>query len=184
MSKFPIKIMGLALTGFLVASYPVKAQFFYPPASMFSPTANTFRGLNLDPMEWLQDNDAGMLAFLLAINNLDGRLIDSKEPLTIFVPTNEAFRRLSREELKKLAKQDNIQKLLKYHMLEGVITEENIQNQQITTSEGSPIEIRGRQRSNKTTEIRLNNAKVDNIISLNNQLVFVVVDRVLLPQDF
>ena len=178
------KTLALAFGSILAFSYPAVAQFYFPPASIFSPTANTFRGAgDIDAIQWLETHNASILAFLLSVNNFDGLLGENKEPLTVFVPTNEAFSKLSGEELKKLASRDNIERLLRYHLVSGIISESDIEKQEITTVEGSPVQITGK-RSSDTVEAQLNGATVESTIGLNDKLVFVIVDEVLLPPDF
>jgi uncharacterized surface protein with fasciclin (FAS1) repeats len=174
----------VSLTGvtFLIGT-PVLAQFFYPSSSFFQPAAF-----------YLQSEDSSTLSELLAANNsttfasllTKAKLIDvleKEKPLTVFAPSNAAFSALSPAIEKKLSEPENLEKVLKYHLVSGVITEKEIKNRQVSTKlEGTSVKIAGIPKGNKVG-IKINEATASEPVA-DNKLVVVPLDRVLLPPGF
>lgn len=185
--KINHQIIGLVLVGSLSLSLSISpkslARFFYPPASIFSPTANVHRGSRIDPIQWLEDNEAKIFAFLLSIGNFESQLSESPTIITLFVPLDEAFTQLPIDIRERLSEPGAIEKLLKYHLFAGIISETDIENQQVITLEGNAVKITGKGLADGTVETKLNEATVKASIGLNDNLVLIVIDKVLLPPE-
>lgn len=112
-----------------------------------------------------------------------GELIDalkSKGPFTVFAPTDEAFAKLPAGTVETLLKPENREKLvavLKYHVVSGKVTSDQVVKlQKATTLNGKDVRI------DATSGVKVNNATVvkADIIATNG--VIHVVDTVLLPE--
>lgn len=182
--KYLISILGLIFINLFV-NYKASAQYFYPPASLFNPTANIFRGgAKLDLKKWLEVHRASYFASLIAENNLESELNNKKKTITILAPTDEAFDKLSTENKAMLSDSGKLNKLIKYHLIPGIISEDNIKNQKITTLEGNSIKLSGTVKEDKSETIVFNNKSVvQKIEKVNDNLIVVLIDEVLIPSN-
>ena len=174
--------LAITLISCLSAS-PALAQFIYPPASFFSPNPSLFRGVNPTSIEWLERNDAQVFGFLLSTGNFDDQLKNNENPLTILAPTDEAFAELPTEIRNKLSDPLQMQKLLKYHLIPKIVSETDIKQGNVTTLAGSPLKIRGKMLSDRSTEIQLNDAIASESVGVDKNTIVIMLDRVLLPPD-
>lgn len=181
--KTIINTLVLALIS-LVVSSNVLAQLFYPSASFFSPAANTFRGSQTDPLQWLETHDAQVFGFLISVNDLKSELTENNNPITLLAPTDRAFAKLPTDVRERLSEPGQMARLLKYHLIPQIITDEEIKQGKVTTLEGSSVQISGQVVSNQNREIKLNEATAEKSIGLDNNLVVIVIDQVLLPSNF
>lgn len=99
-------------------------------------------------------------------------------PYTVFAPTDEAFAKVSKTTLAKLATNpSNLKKVLLYHVVKGKITAANVTNgEKVKTLEGDSLTFAVN--GNKVTVNGANIVKSD-IVSSNG--VINVIDQVLLP---
>lgn len=71
--------------------------------------------------------------------------LDSKEPITIFAPTDESFKKLPADIIKKLGDWRNldvVEKIVKFHVSAGLFTEEELSKLGELPNEGSvPLKI-------------------------------------------
>ena len=181
--KTLLNILVLALISLFISTN-VRAQFFYPSASLFSPTANPYRGSKTDPLQWLETHDAQIFSFLISINDLKSELTLKNNPTTLLVPTDKAFANLSPAIRDRLSEPGQLESLLKYHFIPQIISDEQIKQGQVGTLEGNSLEISGQVLSNQNTEIKLNEAVAEKSIGLNDNLIIIVIDQVLLPPNF
>ena len=181
--KALINILGLALISCLANSNAL-AQFFYPDASFFNPTANLSRGSKIDPLQWLETHDAQVFGFLISTNNLKSALTTKNNSLTIIAPTDKAFAELSAAIRERLSEPGQMERLLKYHLIPRIISEQELKQGNVITLEGSSVQISGRLLSNQKTEIRFNEAVAERTIGFNNNLIVIVVEQVLVPPNF
>jgi uncharacterized surface protein with fasciclin (FAS1) repeats len=162
---------------------PAIAQFFYPPASYFSPWANPFQSEdNPNVAELLAMNDDfETVSSLLAKANLTETL-EGEQVVTIFAPTDEAFQALPRATRKQLSKPENLTKILKYHVVEGEITDDDIKSQEVATLLGTPVKMVFLPSGEKFTT-KLNDATASEPLGASNGVV-IPIDKVLLPPEF
>ena len=180
--KSLITVLGLILFSVSV-QLKALAQIYYPSASFFNPTASLFRGSNKNIIKWLELHGASFFASLITDNNLESELNNGEQTITVIVPTDEAFKRLTPGDADKLSKSEEVNKLFKYHLIPGVISEEDITNQKITTSDGNTISITGMILEDQSEAILLNDSsKVQKIEKINENLIVVLTDGVLSPQ--
>jgi uncharacterized surface protein with fasciclin (FAS1) repeats len=175
----------LSLTGgTLLIGMPVMAQFFYPSSSFFQPAAFYLEnGQQPNLSDLLDETNSTTFSSLLTKANLSDAL-EKEKPLTIFAPTNAALAALSPAIEKKLSEPKNLEKLLKYHVVKGVITEKEIKNRQIATKlEGSSLKIVGVPVGNKIG-IKINEATASESVGDKKLFVVVPIDRVLIPPGF
>jgi uncharacterized surface protein with fasciclin (FAS1) repeats len=169
--------------GALLIGTPVLAQFFYPSSSFFQPAAFYLQSEDSPTLrELLSENNAETFASLLT----KAKLIDTVEnekPLTVFAPSDAAFSKLSPAIEKKLSEPENLEKVLKYHLVSGVITDKEIKNRQIATKlEGTSVKIAGIPKGNKVG-VKINEATASEPVG-ENKVLIVPIDKVLLPPGF
>ncbi|ELS02575.1 secreted/surface protein with fasciclin-like repeats [Xenococcus sp. PCC 7305] len=184
-----IKVLGLAfaishiqLNASAQIYYPSN-QIYYPSASFFNPSASLFRGANKDIKRWLEVHDATFFASLLENSDLESELKNEDLNTTLIVPVDDAFNNLSAEDKEKLSNPEEINKLIKYYSIPGTISEDDIKNQKITTSDGNTISITGVVLEDQTEAILLNNSTVQKIEKVSENLIVVLVDKVLIPEN-
>ncbi|GAB4532789.1 MAG: fasciclin domain-containing protein [Pleurocapsa sp.] len=182
MKNIVVNILGISLISSLIIPSAL-AQFVYPSSSFFYPPANLSRGINPTSIQWLESNDAKVFGFLLSTSNFKSELITEESPVTILAPTDEAFAELPTEIREKLSDPLQMQKFLQHHLISNIVSESDIKKGEITTLEGNSLKIQGRMMSDRTTEIRLNDAVALESARLNNNTVVILLDQVLLPPD-
>ncbi len=171
------------MIGSLVSSNAL-AELFYPSASFFSPAANTYRGSNTDPLQWLETHDAQVFGFLISISDLKFELTANKNPVTVLAPTDKAFAKLPISVREKLSDPEEMKSLLEYHLIPQIITDNQIKQGKVQTLEGSSLQIEGQVLSNQNREIKLNESTAQKSIGFNDNLIVIVIDQVLLPPNF
>ncbi len=159
------------------------AQFFYPPASYFSPWANPFQSEdNPNVAELLAENDDfETMTSLLAKADLTETL--EGEQVTIFAPTDEAFQSLPAATRKQLSKPENLTKILKYHVVEGQITDDDIKSQEVRTLLGTSVKMVFLPSGEKFTTKLNDDATASEPLGASNGVV-IPIDKVLLPPEF
>ncbi len=174
-------VVGVAGVSALLG-FPALAQY-YPPASFFQPAAYTFQSEDeIDLVETLASlNQFQTLTSKLKEAGLTETLKQEKT-FTIFAPRNEAFEALPPATREKLSQRENLEKVLKYHLIAGAITEDDIKRGEITTIEGSSIQITGIPVGNEIAP-QLNEAIASDTIKASNGYV-VLINQVLVPPDF
>ncbi|NES80222.1 MAG: fasciclin domain-containing protein [Moorea sp. SIO2B7] len=162
-------------------NFSVLAKTYYPSVSFFQPTADYFQS----------EDYPDVAEILLSLN--DFRILTSKlkevglvesltqqDILTIFAPTDEAFNALTQETRQKLSQKQKLRELLQYHLVSGVINEDDLKRGEIATFEGSPVKITINFGAN---EVMLNDARgMDSIRTTN--VIIILIDKVLLPPNF
>ncbi|AFZ34861.1 beta-Ig-H3/fasciclin [Stanieria cyanosphaera PCC 7437] len=176
---------AIALTsGIALIGIPTLAQsFYFFPSSYFYRSAFPYESEdNPNVAELLAANpELKTVSSLLKDANL-AESLDEKE-VTFFAPTDEAFQALPVATQEKLSNPDKLAQLLKYHIVEGKITDENIKTQKIATLLGSPVKIVGVPLQNKQVQIKLNQATASQPLPATNGVV-IPIDSVLLPPNF
>lgn len=160
---------------------PAIAQFYFPSASYFSPWASPYQSEdNPNVAELLEMNDDfETVTSLLAKADLTETL--AGEQVTIFAPTDEAFESLPKDTRKKLSKPENLTKILKYHVVEGQITDEDIKSQEVATLLGEPVKMVFLP-SGENFTTKLNDATASEPLGASNGVV-IPIDKVLLPPE-
>ncbi len=111
-----------------------------------------------------------------------GEALSGKGPLTVFAPTDKAFKALPKGTLKDLLKTENKDRLatiLKYHVVAGKITARDaVKAGRATTLADERVNV-----SIRDGRIRINDATViSNDIETSNGIIH-VIDQVLLPEN-
>ncbi|MDF5733004.1 MAG: fasciclin domain-containing protein [Rhizonema sp. PD38] len=162
-------------------SVPVLAKFF-PRYALFQPSAYSkypYRTSNNDIASTLSgDSKFANLAEELK----QARLMETlkkPEKFTIFAPTNTAFNALPKDKFKRYSESNNRLRVLKYHMVAGGVTKEDVDRGTVATIEGTPVRITVDQ-----DIVKLNDAiaKHPSIVTKNG--VIIEIDKVLLPSGF
>lgn len=182
--------MGISLP----IGLPVLAQSYYS-ASIFSPSStSTSRSVDgtiageLDAaIKYYSDYQTFAEAVKEAGLAESLRAKDSKDPdkvlFTVFVPTDEAFEAMPtdiRQKLFEPENRDELMMVLNYHLVEGMVSDEDVAAGAIETVAGTPVNIELNATGDK---IALN----EDVSVLSSQRakngVMVSIDRVLLPPD-
>lgn len=190
--SYPQFLKKLTLTALLVSSTcglskVVLAQspfFYYPSASFFSPTAYGFESEDLPELSTLLEADDKFATFktnLQATKLSD--LLKEEENLTVLVPTEEAFAALSPELQEKLSQPENLEKVIKYHLIMGEISEDDIKRREVSTLlEQNSLAIGGVEGENKEVTAMFNDATASGPLFAENGVV-IPIDKVLIPAN-
>ncbi|MGJ5672784.1 MAG: fasciclin domain-containing protein [Nostochopsis sp.] len=98
---------------------------------------------------------------------------------TIFAPTDNAFNALDSNVFKKYSQSENRVKVLKYHVIVGEITPEQIKTGVLKTLEGDEIKIT----EDADGEVKVNDAKVNHPATTTTNGVIVQINGLLIPSD-
>lgn len=176
----------VGVTGVIaLISMPVLARrFYYPPYAMFQPYAARsypYRNSTRTIADTLaQDSKFANLVYELKEASLLNTLKEGE--YTVLAPTNEAFKALSKEQYQKYSKSENRAKVLKYHLVKGLVKTKDgeVNGLEITTVEGQKVNI------TVTSEdtVKLNDATGLHPSTKAKNGVIIEIDKVLLPPDF
>ncbi|TFI52888.1 fasciclin domain-containing protein [Mastigocladus laminosus UU774] len=177
-------LTAISIISFLtLGSFPVLAEKFYSRFTLFQPSAYTnypYRGSKRTISDILAKNKK----FTTLVNQLkEANLLDTlKRPgyFIIFAPTDDAFNALPDNVLKRYSQPENRMKVLKYHLISGKITPQQLNNAVITTLSGSQIKITDTPEG--TVKLNDANVKYPPITTTNGMII--EIDKVLLPSDF
>ncbi len=172
-----------------LVSVDVFARPIYPPYALFQPYAyrrypyRTFKGSIADSLT----RDSKFKNFVDELKQADllnplQEACSQKEPscLTIFAPTDKAFNALSEAQFKKFSEPENRVKVLKYHMIQGSVSNQDVDSKTKLTMEGSSVRIGDTSNGSYT----INDANTKHPSTLANNGVIIEVDKVLLPPNF
>ena len=128
-----------------------------------------------------RESEFQTLASVLAAAGLTDLLRQEGRPLTIFAPTNQAFRKNAAvyNQLLQPQNKEKLVRVLKYHLIAGRVTPEDVNKGEIKTVEGGTVKIRVA----PDGVIMNDNVKgVQPSIEAKNGVI-VRVDNLLLPPD-
>ncbi|MEP6519615.1 fasciclin domain-containing protein [Microcoleus vaginatus] len=128
-----------------------------------------------------RESEFQTLASVLAVAGLTDLLRQEGRPLTIFAPTNQAFRKNAAvyNQLLQPQNKEKLARVLKYHLIAGSVTAEDVNKGEIKTVEGGTVKIRVA----PDGVIMNDNVKgVQPSIEAKNGVI-VRVDNLLLPPD-
>lgn len=177
-------VVGIAGISALI-SIPVLAKKFYPPYALFQPSAYRsypYRNSEKSIADTLADNSKySNLVYELKQAGLLEKLKQGE--FTIFAPTDNAFKALPKETYQRYSQKENRLKVLSYHVVPRMITEEtdkNLNGTPIRTLEGNAVNIT----LDKNGNVKLNNAvgKPPSIQAKNG--VIIEINQVLVPPGF
>ena len=160
--------------------FPIVAQV-YPPLYLFQPLASNnypYRDGNSNLVDTIEEEtNFANLASELKEAGLTETL--SSEQYTIFAPTDDAFDALPDDVFDKFSQPENRLKVLQYHLVSGLVSEDDLAAGEIQTSTGSKISV-----SSENGFVMLNDAKAKHPSITATNGVIIEIDRVLLPPDF
>ena len=127
--------------------------------------------------------DAGTFTILLAAVRSSGltEILMAPGPFTIFAPTDDAFAKLSREDLQELLRpesQDKLRTILSYHIVDGKATSRDFLGKRLeaATMQGGSVLI------DATKGVMIGNAKLIKAdITADNGYIH-VIDTVMMPK--
>ena len=107
--------------------------------------------------------------------------LTNAKTVTVFAPTDEAFRKLPPETLTALMAPENKMKLrtlLLHHVIQGEILSTSLKDQEVKTMSGDMIEI-----DVDGKEVEVGDAKVVNADLMTGNGVIHVIDKVVIPES-
>ncbi|HSS65452.1 MAG TPA: fasciclin domain-containing protein, partial [Gammaproteobacteria bacterium] len=106
-------------------------------------------------------------------------VLTSDGPLTVFAPTDEAFRKLPKKTLQRLLENPaKLAAVLRYHVVPGrVLAADVVKLSSAKTASGQEVTI------NATSAVRINDAKVIKTDIVASNGVIHVIDTVLMPRQ-
>lgn len=173
-----------SITGIITAiSFPVFAQIKYPPYALFQPLAYSgypYRSNNTDIASTLtkETKFKNLVDQLQQAGLLDE--LKQKNKYTLFAPNDEAFDSLEDSVFDRLENKQDLLKVLKYHLVVGEVTPEQVDSGKITTAQGDRIQVTKQNNGG----ILLNGANAKQPPITANNGVIIEIDRVLLPPNF
>jgi uncharacterized surface protein with fasciclin (FAS1) repeats len=105
--------------------------------------------------------------------------LSAEGPYTVFAPTNAAFAKLPKATLAKLLKPENqeqLKKVLTYHVVPGAVTSKQLKSGSVATVEGSNVTVKI-----KGKKVMINNANVILADVKASNGVIHAIDTVLIP---
>ena len=168
----------------VISSSTFAQSFMFPSASFFSPFASPYESEDEIDIATVLTNTTEYETFSAKLQEA-GLLstLEQEESLTILAPTNDAFAALSPEVRQQISEPENLNYLLKYHLVTGVIGEADIKRRAVATLlERSSVEITGVKVGNKIG-VKLNEASASKPITASNGVI-IPIDRVLIPPGF
>jgi len=139
-----------------------------------------------DDLVTLAGNTKDLSTLVTALT--DAGLVDTLSgagPFTVFAPSNEAFNALPAAQLTYLLNtKDELQKVLKYHVVSGDVQSGDLKNdEEVTTLEGANVTVKITTDA-KATTIKINGATVTTPnVEASNGVVH-IINKVLLPPGF
>jgi uncharacterized surface protein with fasciclin (FAS1) repeats len=150
-----------------------------PGGSMSTPAKKAPTGKTIVSVAAGNKNFTTLVKALKAADLVD--TLSAEGPYTVFAPTNAAFAKLPKATLAKLLKPENqeqLKKVLTYHVVPGAVTSKQLKSGAVATVEGSNVTVKI-----KGKKVMINNANVILAdVKASNGVVH-AIDTVLMPSD-
>lgn len=172
----------------ITMSSEIFAQITYPRYGLFQPYTRTrypYRKETNKNVEYVLRNTPKFSNFFDGLEQT--KMLDDlkkncpKAPgcLTVFVPNNDAFNNAPNSIFEKYNQPKNRQKILRYHLVKGLIAPKDVDSGSKVTMEGSPIKIT--ESSQGVYKLNSANPKYPPIPTENG--VIIEIDQLLIPPD-
>ena len=102
--------------------------------------------------------------------------LKTKGPVTMFVPTDDAFENAPSGAIDTTANNEKLSKLLDYHIVKGAIPSNQLTTRKLTTLNGASLDVKV-----KNGKITVNDANVIRADVKTSDGVIYVIDKVLVP---
>ncbi len=146
-----------------------------------TPTGTTPTGTDIVSLAASSNSFTTLTSLLKTAGLVD--TLQQAGPYTVFAPTDQAFAALPAGTLQKLEQPENKEtliKILRYHVLPGQLTANQLTNGQIKTIEGIPVKIKVDQ---STNQISVNDARVIQAnVQASNGVIY-AINQVLIPPN-
>jgi uncharacterized surface protein with fasciclin (FAS1) repeats len=150
-----------------------------PGGSTSTPTKKAPTGKTIVTLAAGNKNFTTLVKALKAADLVD--TLSAEGPYTVFAPTNAAFAKLPKATLAKLLKPENqeqLKKVLTYHVVPGAVTSKQLKSGSVATVEGSNVTVKI-----KGKKVMVNNATVILADVKASNGVIHAIDTVLIPSD-
>jgi uncharacterized surface protein with fasciclin (FAS1) repeats len=148
-----------------------------PGGSMSTPTKKAPTGKTIVTLAAGNKNFTTLVKALKAADLVD--TLSAEGPYTVFAPTNAAFAKLPKATLANLLKPENqeqLKKVLTYHVVPGAVTSKQLKAGAVATVEGSNVTVKI-----KGKKVTINNANVLLADVKASNGVIHAIDTVLIP---
>ncbi len=161
-------------------SYSLSALFLLTLSGLAVATHHEKPKINLVEVA-ANNDDFQTLVMAIRASDLSG-ILEGKGPFTVLAPTDDAFNKLPEGALAELLKPENkeqLQALLKYHVLPGAISSKEVGMLKLPkTLQGGTVTIESSENS-----VTINGAKViTGGIEASNGIIH-IIDTVLIPKE-
>ncbi len=182
--KFKKLLLGVGIASSAIAfssASLAQSSFFFPSASFFSPAAAFYQSADepsvVEMLASMPQHDSFYTQLEKAgiLENLP------QDSLTILAPTNEAFAALPLTVKEKLSQPENLTKLLQYHVVAGIIGEQDIKRQAVATIlDKSSVQITGIPLAGNKIGVKINQSIASEPLTGNNGVI-IPLNEVLIP---
>ena len=182
--KFKKLVIGVGIASSAIAfstASLAQSPFFFPSASFFSPAAAFYQMEDEPTVVEMLETLAQHESFYTQLE--DAGLLENlpQDSLTILAPTNEAFAALSPKVRTKLSQPENLTKLLQYHIVVGIIGEQDIQRQAVATLlDKSSVQITGIPLTGNKVGVKINQSIASDPLTAKNGVI-IPINEVLIP---
>ena len=164
-----------------ITSWPILSQG-YPSIFLFEPEVNSdypYRNNKRNLFYSLKKNPnfENLVAEIESVQGLPQIL--EYEDFTLLAPSDDAFEALPDDIYDKFSQPENRARVLRYHLIPGTVTQEDLDRGNITTIEGNTIAF-----SDHNGKSTLNNANAEFPSTVANNGVIIEIDQVLIPPNF
>lgn len=178
--KKTLLVMGIASSAIAFSSATLaQSPFLFPSASFFSPSASFFE--SEDTVIKVLSEKSQYEIFYSKLENAEFLENLPQDSLTVLAPTNEAFASLPPTIKAKLSQPENLNKLLQYHFVVGIIDEQDIKRQAVATLlEKSSVQITGIPLADNKVGVKINQSLASDPIQAENGVI-IPINEVLIP---
>jgi len=104
----------------------------------------------------------------------------AKGPFTVFVPTDEAFKKLPAGAYDNLLKDaGKLKAILNYHVVSGHLMARDLKSGEVATAQGTPLTA-----AVSSSEVRVNEARIGQTDIVATNGIVHAIDAVLLPRNW
>jgi uncharacterized surface protein with fasciclin (FAS1) repeats len=148
------------------------------------PTGEAARNTNTAPTKNIVDTviAAGHFTTFASAINAAGLTADlaAKGPLTVFAPTDEAFKRLPAGAYDSLLKDaGKLKAVLNYHVVSGYLMARDLKSGDLATAQGTPLTA-----VVSSSDVRINGARVTKADIVATNGIVHAIDAVILPKNW
>lgn len=138
----------------------------------------SFKGMATDPVATAASNNPVLSTLVTAVTEADlGQTLNSTPDITVFAPTNDAFKAVPAKTLDELGRDPaKLKSVLTYHVLPGKVLAADVKNAKAKTAQGADVAL-----ARAGAFVTVEDAMVQSADIVATNGVVHTVDRVLMP---